>query len=479
MPAPEARYCRLCGSPLGSSGGAETDAPISPLARTVPLSNEGRSTNGLAPSDPNHSSSETTRIRHAEMEKLLQRARSLEQASAPARDGHGSATESSDFTAPQTTTLAPRLTEPTRAAAQEEPAAEAEDGADTVETPSLAAAVPAVSPAATPAARQDERPPRAGPRRRWKGIAIAALCVALGGGALAFFLLRRTSPATPATAAEPAPGAQKRLVEEKLSESETWLAAGETGKAVALLRSAAELEPSNPAIHLRLGQALERGGARREAIDEYRISTQYEPGNTTALRALAVAEFDEKLYEDAAESYRRLIEQVGENESDDETRLAYAEALRLAGRTDDARAAYRKISSSASASVAQTARQRLAEMEGTAAPASANTERPRETRPDQPERTPETAATTATPAVAPSPAAQSKPPAGGKTQADADSYYFQALNIVNGRDPKRLSDGELAAALNYFLRAQGGAHAAEARRNADRLFDEHQRRKNK
>jgi hypothetical protein len=53
------------------------------------------------------------------------------------------------------------------------------------------------------------------------------------------------------------------------------------------------------------------------------------------------------------------------------------------------------------------------------------------------------------------------------------------LNIVNGRDPKKLSDGELTAALNYFLRAQGGTHGAEARRYADRLGREYDRRRNR
>jgi hypothetical protein len=51
------------------------------------------------------------------------------------------------------------------------------------------------------------------------------------------------------------------------------------------------------------------------------------------------------------------------------------------------------------------------------------------------------------------------------------------MNIVNGRDPKKLSDGELTAALNYFLRAQNGTHGAEARRNAERLGREYDRRR--
>lgn len=60
---------------------------------------------------------------------------------------------------------------------------------------------------------------------------------------------------------------------------------------------------------------------------------------------------------------------------------------------------------------------------------------------------------------------------------DFDSPYFKGLNMVNGRDLKDLSDGELSAALNYFLRAEGGTHDAEAKRYADRLGKEFDRRR--
>lgn len=77
-----------------------------------------------------------------------------------------------------------------------------------------------------------------------------------------------------------------------------------------------------------------------------------------------------------------------------------------------------------------------------------------------------------TPNLAPTPA-----PKTNAAQVDADAYYFKGVNMVNGRDPKKLSDGELDAALNYFLRAQGGAHSEEARKYADRLGREFDRRR--
>ncbi|HKR00581.1 MAG TPA: hypothetical protein VJT09_07900, partial [Pyrinomonadaceae bacterium] len=175
-----------------------------------------------------------------------------------------------------------------------------------------------------------------------------------------------------------------------------------------------------------------------------------------------------------AESYRHLIAVANEQEVDDETWLAYADALRLAERVEEARTVYQRISSSASLPAAQVARQRLAELGPivAASPGSNGTERPRDERAGQ---------ETAVPSASPTPLAQATPvptPATNPPQADADAYYFKAMNIVNGRDPKKLSDGELAAALNYFLRAQSSPqHGAEARRYAERIGREYDRRR--
>jgi hypothetical protein len=161
---------------------------------------------------------------------------------------------------------------------------------------------------------------------------------------------------------------------------------------------------------------------------------------------------------------------------DDETRLAYADALRLSGRTEDARAAYQKIAAS-NHEAAQAARQHLAELGPPAVAAS--TERQRDEHAGQQADTQEP--TTITPKASPTPLARTTTPAPANTTTaqatDPDAYYFKALSIVNGRDPKKLSDGELTAALNYFLRAQGGAHSAEASRSAERLGREYDRRR--
>ncbi|MDT4898112.1 MAG: Tetratricopeptide repeat [Acidobacteriota bacterium] len=442
---PEARFCRLCGAPLHVGAGArENDAPISPLAQTIPLTGEGRATDGLNSDEARRAASDTSRVGRAEMENLLRRA-----ATVPSRqmgDGDG------EKTAQQTTMLVNEKAAPVL---------------DSTPPASVkASAPPQVSQPSTKASSS---------RRKWQVLAIVLLCVALVAGLLAFILSRRASSTDAAGSSSPISiSDQKQLVSEKLAEAEVLLGSGEFNRAITVLRAAVKLDPSSVEAHMRLGDALEKTGARSEAIDEYRAAAQSDPNNRQAWRSLASAQFAEKLYNDAAESYRRLIETTAGADMDDETRLAYADALRLAERPDEARAAYQKISASATKEVAQAARQHLAEL-GPAATA-ATTERPRdETRAGQPAATPEVVAPTATPT--PQASATPATAASGSAQSDADAYYFKALNIVNGRDPKKLSDGELTAALNYFLRAQNGTHGTEARRNADRLGREYDRRR--
>jgi hypothetical protein len=62
---------------------------------------------------------------------------------------------------------------------------------------------------------------------------------------------------------------------------------------------------------------------------------------------------------------------------------------------------------------------------------------------------------------------------------DADAPYLRAFNTVNGRDLKKLSQAELITALIEFQKAsRGGTHQEQARRYADLLGKEYDRRKN-
>jgi hypothetical protein len=61
-----------------------------------------------------------------------------------------------------------------------------------------------------------------------------------------------------------------------------------------------------------------------------------------------------------------------------------------------------------------------------------------------------------------------------------DAYYYLGSEYYpEGRDAKTLSDGELRAALNYFLRATAGPHSGQASRSAQLLGKEYERRKKK
>src|SRR5215210_1556132 len=96
--APEARFCRLCGAPLHAGAGArESDAPISPLAQTIPLTGEGRATDALNSDEPRRAASDTSRVGRVEMENLLRRA-----ATVPSRQ---TGDDDGEKTTQQTTTL--------------------------------------------------------------------------------------------------------------------------------------------------------------------------------------------------------------------------------------------------------------------------------------------------------------------------------------------------------------------------------------
>jgi tetratricopeptide (TPR) repeat protein len=452
---PEARFCRLCGAPLKTGGLPENNSPISPKAQTAPLKAEARSTDGLAADDSRHGSSETSKVGRTEMEEILRRVEADYRSSSS--DGKN-APERVETVATQTTAL------------------NAEQA--TVAQPIIASSN--VADAAQPA----QPPASAGSRRMWTFAAIALLCVALVAGVLAFILSRRAA-ATDAVGTQPpiSISDQKQLLSEKLAEAEPLLEAGEFNHAIEVLRAAVKIDPTSVDAHMRLGNALERTGARGEAIEEYRAASLADPNNVSVLRALASAQVEENLYNDATESYRRMLA-ANANSFDDETWLAYGDALRLAGRKEEARSAYQKISASSTTTVAQAARQHLAELGPP--PVVVNTEHSREANtagqpPQQPQR--ETEVVLPTPQPTPLARATVAPTAApvaanGAGKVDYDAYYFQALNVVNGRDPKKIERAELLHALYLFQRAAlGGAHQAEAQRYADRLGKEYDRRR--
>ena len=568
-----ARFCRQCGSPLVSATGRDGGEKVSPQAATIPLSEEGRTTDGLAGEDPSRRAApETTRVSRAEMDSILQRAardaesgadpnqtvsQSLGRQTPPAEEDllkTRASFNQDDFmkTRPSVSAAAaPPPSPPPTPPPSSRPAptpeedfmrtrpAQPEDFDEELTisvprpftgevSPVPVQSTPDTGPLAhrreamqldasagqAPAAPVGQQAPPTRGRGPWiiVGVACAVLLVVgIIGAWLAVNYLRR--PATDAATAEPtAPVApdQRQLAEEKLVEAEALLASGDLSGAVERLREAVRLDPNHTRAHRRLGDILLETGARREAIEELRAVTRLEPNDFTAWRALAAAQLAEGLPADAAESYKRLVALTGETEPND--LLAYADALRLSGRTAEADALYYRLSTSPAADVAAAARQRLSELaSAVTAPTPAAT---REARPNgdaNANTSAGTQTTTASGVPAPTPVAQptaapapqpTPPPAAltpaeryrrgvelwgsnrgaalGEFRAAAaagnpDASYYLGLSLVEGRDLSTLKRAEVVSALSHFQRAQSGSNGAQARRYVQQLEKEYDR----
>ncbi len=544
---PGARFCRRCGAPLSLQGSETGD--VSPNAATVPLvPEEPRTTDGLVPGEE-HVAPQTSRVSLAEMERLLrgqedgrpQHSQPIDpEATIVPRDPavtrpdlpgyedeeltiHVPRTAQThkpdDFEATidfdSTQVVDPEATMPagigswpyTRKPEPEtheprEPEAAAED---------VQGDAPAV--AATPPAPPRPRVSPAPAGRAWPWVVAICVLVAalLGGGAwLGYKLLYRPAltnlPSEGATA--PVTGDAKEQFELKLQEAEARLAAGDMEGALARLREANELDPGNTRAHRRLGELLLSSGARREAIEEFRAAARNAPYDFNAWRVLASAQFAEGLYDDAVESYRRVLNlnAPGANPEPNDL-LGLADALRLAGRTEEARAAYERLLTFAPADLADIARQNL----GALAPAQTAPTPAHTPRPGEPTPTPQSAETVSVnvppaPTPTPQPTPQSTPTPAPQAPAspaerygrgvqlwsanrgaaleefraaaaggNPDAHYYLGLAYVEGRNAGSLKRAEVVAALQHFQLAQRGQHAAQARGYAQQLEKEFDR----
>ena len=531
---PGTRFCRRCGAPVGAAGGEDTGG-VSQMPGTVPLREEeghGRTTDGLAPGEEQRPAAQTTRVSRADLENLL---RSQPEAGGRTRPEHdpNAARLGRDQTAgerddtardPEATPPAPRaVTRP------EAPAAFGHDEDLTVTVPRPVVPTPAAESAPLAPPPRDGRasapPPGAraagGARARRRWPLVVAACVALllftvAAAWLAYRLLHRPTvtglPSEGPAAAEAGSDARRQF-DEKLAQAEALLAQGNMDEAVARLREANALDPSNVRAHRRLGELLLASGARREAVEEFRAVTRNAPEDAAAWRQLATAQFAEGLYRDAAESYRRLVALVGDS-ADPSDLLSYADALRLSGRTDEARSLYQRVASAASADAAEAARQRLAELareQPTPGPRpgeQAGAPAPREEEmasnaPPAGQPTPAQPAPTPQPTPTPQPArAAAATPAehyrrgvelwssnrgaalvefrAAAAGGSADAPYYLGLSYVEGKNLRALKRAELVAALQYFQQAaqRGGEHAGDARRYAQELEREFDRLRN-
>lgn len=532
---PGARFCRRCGAPLREDSGT---GEVSPRAETIPLQQtEGRVTEALAPED-GRPSADTTRVSLTEMERIL-RSQQNGPGSKPAQTPHSAVTRSDvpadeevTITVPRRDTrdssaLDPEMTLDSGAAQDFDataPAIVPHDARDDDELTHVAASPSTVhSDAAHPSVPVSQTNaagvrPAAPPARKRRWPVVVGLCVAviLAASALtfvAFKLLRRPSltdlPSQGPTAPTPAPDAAQRF-EEKMAEAEALLAQGNMDAALQSLRDANAIDPSNSRAHRRLGELLLAAGARREAIEELKAAARNAPDDSATWKQLAMAQFAEGLYRDAADSYRRLFALVGDAAADANDLLAYADALRLSGRAEEARAVYQKLTGSAAPDVADAARQHLSEL-AQSQPTPTPTPRAGE-QPNTQQREEETASLTQpTPQPSPTPAPRVEPtptPAPPRETAatpeahyrqgqmlwssdrgtalnefraaaaggNYDAHYYLGLSYVEGRNLHALKRAEVVAALQHFQLAQRGRQfVAESRRYQQQLEKEFDR----
>ncbi len=489
----EARFCRHCGTTLRTTTGNVGGATISPLAATAPLVEQRGITSELDNGAP-HSSTPLRTATEQELAATL--------LATPVQS------ESSEITIPvvrPTTTLqsGPDASAP---GAYAPPSAE-------LASPRAAPSAPISAALPTGGVSESRQAPEHRALRVWlvAGL-IGALLLLCAGGAGAWLVLsmRRQTPAAAVSTDTPvvvAPPDAQQQAQAKLAEAQGLLAAGDPVAATARLREAVALDPANAETHRQLAQLLMESGARETAIEELRVVTRLEPNDKDAWRQLAEAQFAAGQYADAADSYRTLMNVSNEALADDRLQLAYANALRLAGRTNDAQALYRRLAASPLADVARTSKQRVKELStatttDTAANApvrDAGTTAANNAQPTPASNTPAPTPPRSPAVPTPVPAALSPAehyqrgmelwPANRAAAAaefraaaaagNADAYYYLGLNLAEGRDPHALGRAELVSALEYFQRARASHFSAQARRYEDQLGQEFDRRRAK
>jgi tetratricopeptide (TPR) repeat protein len=375
--------------------------------------------------------------------------------------------------------------------------------------------------------------------RVWFGLGAAALSLAvIGCVAVALWFgargLSRASdtppPAVAAGEAAPAADDPKQLAQAKLIEADTLIASGNASEALSRLREAAVLDPADAEPHRRLARLLLANGSRREAVEELRVTTRLAPGDAESWRSLASAQFAEGLYADALESYRGLGEASPAALAADAVQLAYADTLRLAGRTNDARAIYRRLAeTSTDAQVAAASKRQLGqptpsptdeiddEADARIADASravaaaardagdAAVNRPPDASPASPAAPP--AATTNARAENSSTSSSSAAPARASSGSPSEQYqrgvalwatnrgaavaefraaaergnsdasYYLGLSLAEGRDPRALKRAELVAAIVHFGRARRGKFRGQSAAYEEQLGRELDRRR--
>lgn len=556
--AQEARFCRKCGAPLRPAARETGDGFVSPQAATIPLRDDAGTRKGLADDESGRAPQDASRASRDEADSA-----SLRNSQQDAQDPFATIIDATmrgdadarDVRRSQSSELrtSARLPEEdllkTRASVSRELDEEAtliaqprygrdpfqrRDGKPVPTTGPLVA--PVSQDGATGAHDAAERrvssslqqpQERRGDARKGANpwVIVLAVCssfllIAALGTWLAVQYTRKSSDEAGAVETPPVSEDRQKLASEKVAEAESARASGDTTGALSLLREATSIDPNNARAHRRLGDLLWETGARREAIESLRRAAALEQNDFTHWRALASAQLAEGLPADAAASFRRVLDITGQADLND--LLSYAHALRLSGRTEEARVLYERLAASPDENLALAARQNLSELAAAlAAPTPQQTDEERDSSAAENDSTQSSEASSGagrasaaapaapTPAPTPSPrptpqatqAAQSSSPderyrrglefwrqsnrqaALSEFRAAADSgnvdaHYYVGLSYVEGKEVRSLGRSELLAALRNFQVAQRGSHAAQARRYAQQLENEYDRRRN-
>lgn len=528
--APEARFCRRCGTLLRTTGTADDrEGLVSPLAATVPLSDEGRTTHGLSADDPARSP-DTNRVNRAELDELLRPLKPepnfqpTPAPGAPGSDDGDNGRQPVEHDDELTISVArlttrPRQVVPLAVAGSATPFnAEGDTEAD---APAASQAAQASAPA-SPVSSAPHPAQKSRSHRVWytmAGVSVGLLLITLAAFWFGVGYFRQRAPAPTVADAPPPAVNPQQLSEEKRAEAEALLAGGDLDAAIARLREAVAFDASNIGAQRRLGDLLRDNGRRREAVDVYRAILRHDPRDTEAWRSLARVQLDESLYADASESYRQLIALAGEAGLNDHELLSYAESLRLSGRARDAQGFYQRLAASPVADVANAARQHLSDDASLAPTPSTSPELARAAQePSNQNRASQTSPPPAMPSPTPAPAAAATSPVSGiappappvKTEnlssgehfkrgeqlwpsnraaalnefraaankGNRDAYYYLGLSIAEGKDPRALHPALLGAAYQYFQNAmRSGRFRSEARRYEQQLGEEVDRRR--
>lgn len=156
--------------------------------------------------------------------------------------------------------------------------------------------------------------PPAGPRRKWRIVAL--LVILLGMSVVAAGLavrLRGEAPPTPLAAPVPrpvaAPVASPRVAEPPadLGRAREAAAQGDLAEAARLFQQALAARPDDPEAWNDLGVVRVRQGDLGRGVEAFRQALDRRPGHAEARRNLAVALDRRGRHDEAAEHYRQFL----------------------------------------------------------------------------------------------------------------------------------------------------------------------------